>query len=292
MTISSLLDQPCLSLISPEIDGELARVRAVVSRSVVVEDRMDIEAVLGALAAVGRPGIPKYLDLIGHSSPDHSLFMLGGWPLDARKLKVTAFFRGLAECEILPRIGVHTLRLLGCETATTEIGRYTLTALSEILGVDVIGTTTMIGASHYDANGFRVDQGHLLVSARDLCPAAEPIKRGGEPYQRTLDIDALPSSPLGAPPSWPRHVVDLATARQIFQLVRRTDGAQMLGLLSAPQLELALPSGKSGWYHRVQVVLDGSFVRVYPDGEDRPGVLFPVANAHELIRLATMLPRG
>jgi hypothetical protein len=155
----------------------------------------------------------------------------------------------------------------------------------------VIGTNQMIGASSYDAGGFREDQAHLLTAASELRrqPLLALVKRGGEPYRRVLDIETLPTSPLGPRPPYPRRIADLATARRVLALVRRADGAQMHGVL-APICELALPSAKPGWFHRVQVLMDGEFVRVYPDGEDRPGVVFPVSDSKTLREILVDIP--
>jgi hypothetical protein len=150
----------------------------------------------------------------------------------------------------------------------------------------------MIGSSSYDEIGFRDD--HLLVCATDLRrqPMFMLVKPGGEPYRRMLDIDSLPASPLGSRPPHPRRISDLATAQKLLALVRRADGAQMPGQLTPPTCELALPSGKAGWFHRMQVLNEGEFVQVYPDGEDRPGVVFPVDDARILRAAVELLPNG
>jgi hypothetical protein len=64
----------------------------------------------------------------------------------------------------------------------------------------------------------------------------------------------------------------------------------MPGLLVQPSCELALPSSKPDWYHLVQVLLDGELVRVYPDGTDRPGVVYPVDDPRALRALVAHLP--
>jgi hypothetical protein len=40
----------------------------------------------------------------------------------------------------------------------------------------------------------------------------------------------------------------------------------------------------------LQVVLDGEFVRVYPDGPDTPGLLYPVTDPFALKSLVEKLP--
>lgn len=284
MDAATLLRQPHLSLITRDGDSELRWIEQAIAQPVRVTGRAEIEDVLGRLTYVDTERAPKTVDLIGHSTPDRSLLVLGDWVIDGASPMVLSFFRGLADCDVLPRLGIHAIRLLGCETAVSEAGRSTLIALADILEIEAYGTTQMIGASHYDAAGFRDDMAHVLVSASDLrrAPRLELVKRGGEPYRRVLDIDTLPSSPLAAHPPYPRRIADLVSARAILQLVRRADGAQMPGLVAAPSCELALPSVKPGWYHRMQVLMDGAFVRVYPDGDDRPGVVFPVDDSKAL----------
>src|SRR5689334_20409953 len=126
MQHSALLAQPHLSVISSDADGEVGRIQELVATRVVVEGRGDLEALLGRLLAVGAPPTPRTLDLIGHATPDQGLLVLGGWVIDAASPRVRAFFRELAELEVLPRLGVHEVRLLGDRTAVTPAGRATL----------------------------------------------------------------------------------------------------------------------------------------------------------------------
>ena len=294
MDTATLLHQSRLSLITRDADAVIRNIRDVISQPVMVDGRADVEEVLNRLARANGPCVLKTLDLIGHSTPDRSLLVLGDWVLDGTNSTVTAFFRGLADCDVLSRIGVHSIRLLGCDTATSEVGRQTLIKLSDILEIEAFGTTRMIDSGFYDASGFRDDHRHALVSSSDVRrdPIFELVKRGGEPYRSVLDIDFLPSSPLGRQPPHPRRIADPASARRILALVRRADGAQMPGLVASPSCELALPSVKRDWYHRLQIMLDGEFVRVYPNGEDRPGVLFPVEDAATLLTIVDELPAG
>jgi hypothetical protein len=283
--------QPRLSLITRDGDEVLGQIRKVISQPVLVDGRADVECVLNELARVGDSSIPKTLDLIGHASPDRSLLVLGDWLIDGTRSKVSSFFRGLDDCEVLQRIGITAIRLLGCETGVSEAGRHTLLALSEILKVETYGTTQTVGPSSYDENGFLDSHTSTLVSATEIRqrPLLAFVKRGGEPYPRTLDIECLPASPLGLRPAYPRCMADYASARAILALIRRTNGAQMPDSMLTPMLEIALPSTKPNWYHRLQLIMDGEFVRVFPDGEDRPGVVFSVTDARTLLELARRL---
>ncbi len=290
---STLLAQPHLSVIAGDTDAELGRIRELIEHKVLVDGRGDLEVLLGRLLGAGRPPTPKTLDLIGHSTPGPSLLVLGGWVIDAASTKVRAFFRELAELEVLPRLGITAVRLLGCQTATTAHGRATICKLSEILGVEVLGTRALLYSAHYDARGLRDSAQHALASSGEL--AREPGETIGSiqasRYPRLLDVDALPASPPDAiAPPWPRRVTTPELARDLLRLVRRSAGAEMPGLVAPPCCELLLPSPKRGWYHLVQVLFDGELVRVFPDGTHRPGVVYPVDDRPALRALVVRLP--
>src|SRR3954463_5670544 len=170
-----------ISIISGTDDPELARIRAAIVGAHVVDGRGDLEAVICRLLADGRPERPRTLDLIGHSTATTSLLALGDWLIDARSPCVTAFFRELAEQEVLARLNVTEVRLLACTTADTAHGKWTVCAVSDILGVDVCGTKGLLLASHYGPDGFADDRRYLLASASELrsnAVIAKPLDRG------------------------------------------------------------------------------------------------------------------
>jgi len=296
MKHSALLAQPHLSVITGDADPELARIRELIEHKVMVDGRGDLEELLGHLLGAGAPPTPKTLDLIGHSTPGGSLLALGGWAIDAASATVRAFFRELAELEVLPRLGIGAVRLLGCQTAETAQGRATICKLSEILGVEVLGTLQPLYSAHYDARGFQDGARHLLVSSHEL--RREPDETAGAigspraaRHPRLLDIDALPSSPLAThPPPWPRRIATAAAARDLLRLVRRSAGAQMPGLSASPSCEIALPSAKPGWYYRMEVLLACELVRVYPDGTHLPGIVYPVDDPRAMRAIVERLP--
>ena len=295
MAGSPLLSGPHLSVITSRADDELARIQDVIEHKVLVDGRGDLEELFGHLLAQrdGATRVSKTLDLIGHSQPGHSLLALGDWVIDANRTSVTAFFRELADNDVLPRLGIHSMRLLGCHTADTEEGRKTICTLSNILGLEVYGTRHLIYSAHYDGGGFRDDCRHALVCSSDLRrDVAEPSElMAGEPYPRMLDIDSLPTTPLVARrAAWPACIATPDAARDILRLVRRSHGAHMPGLLAQPSCEIALPSARANWYHVAQVILDGEFLRVYPDGHQNPGVVFPIEDPGALRELLAALP--
>lgn len=289
---TSLLSGTSVSLISSPYDSELQAIAAKLAYSAPICGRGDVEVVLCELLAITSPAVTPHrtLDLIGHSSPE-GVLRLGSWVIDGAKPQVTAFFRELADLDVMRRLGVRALRLLGCETAKTALGRSTVCALAEILGIEVLGTRVMVGAAHYTPNGFSNDCMYALVAATELRGSCSPLPSlHGEPYRRTLDIGALPASPM-AVRTWATATATTEQAREIVRLIGRNDGAYMPGLPSEPAFEIGLPStSKLGWYHTLQLVLDGAFVRVFPDNNG-PGVVFPVSDPTRLRELSQQLRR-
>jgi len=288
---ASLLSRPHLSIITRNVDVELERIQATITHKVLVDGRADLEAALGSLLDLRVPPTPKTLDLIGHTTSDRSLLLLGDWVIDATSPTVTSFFRGLADDDVLARLGVHAVRLLGCMTADSAHGRWTVCKLAEILGIDVYGTTGLMFASHYDENGLSDDRRYLLTPASELRDTAldpRPLDRG-QRDARVLDLDGIPPIALRTR-EWPVRFADPDTARAVLRLVRRRDGSVVPGLLASPACELAFPSVAPGRFHLLQILLDGELVRVYPDGEERPGVVYPVDDPHELKRVLELAP--
>jgi len=144
---------------------------------------------------------------------------------------------------------------------------------------------------HYTPAGFSNDCLHVLAPASELRSSCAPLPLlTGEPYRRTLDVGALPASPLTTRP-WPVAAATTEQGREIVQLIRRDDGALMPDGSVVPELEIGLPSMmKPGWYHSLQIIQDGSFVRVFPDPSG-PGVVFPVIDPARLQELAKQLER-
>lgn len=287
---AELLGLAHLSLIGRSDDPELHKIEHAIAHPLVIDGRADLEATLCALLSRAHSGAPKTLDLIGHSTAGASLLALGTWVIDASSPIVTAFFRELADQNVLPRLGVTAVRLLGCSTAETAHGKWTMCALAEILGIEVYGTTGMLLSSYYDERGFSDERRYLLTSASQLRQqgaVSRPVR--GEPSGYVLDIDALPPLSLEHRRTWPVHVVGAEQAREILSFIRRREGATMPGLTATPSCEIALPSSSPGAYHRVEVLCDGELVRVHPQGVTH-GIVYPV-NDPETFRQLVGLAR-
>jgi hypothetical protein len=292
---AELLSRSQLSVISAEADHELDGIAQKIASSVRIDGRGELEGLFGRLLAV-RDGVKtiaqKTLDLIGHSTAGSSLLVLGSWVIDAANPTVKAFFRELADHDVLPRLGIHAVRLLACRTISTGPAAATVCALADILGVEVFGTHHLLYNVHYDDHGFRSAWEFLLEGSSDVRRAThEPVVvPQADRWPRTLDIDALPVAPLAPRVArWPVRVATAGAARRILQLIRRDAGAHMPGLLATPTCELALASATPGAYHLVHVLLDDAFMRFYPDGIGAPGVVYPVEEPHALRRIIAEL---
>jgi hypothetical protein len=291
----SLLSRACLSMVSAAPDDGLHDIARIITPSLRIAGPEQLAAALQRLlAASDRAELdePRTLDLIGHSAVRASQLRLGDWVIDVARPEVAAFFRGLARRGVLPRLGIRSLRLLGCGTASTADGRATICALAEILRLEVYGTTHLLYDVHYDERGFRDAWAFLLVAAGELrrTTAAHAPRAPGPRWPRTLELDALPAQPLGPRCARTRRVATVSAAREILRLIRRDAGAPMPGPAAAPISELALPSETPGAYHVAEVLGDGGFVRFYPDGPAAPGVAYPVDDAPLLCRIVDALP--
>jgi hypothetical protein len=109
------------------------------------------------------------LDLVAHGSRGARLLRLGKDLIDFFNPPVAHFFEQLAADEVFPRLNITTLRLLGCDTASTENGQYALRMISWILKIRVYGSTKALLKSHFGPLGFRPEfERTCLVEASQL----------------------------------------------------------------------------------------------------------------------------
>ncbi len=294
MDMHTLLGQPHLSVITRRADGELALIQNLLAHKVMVDGRSDLEVLLGELLALKAPASPKTLDLIGHSTPGKSLLELGDWVIDGTSATVTAFFRELADQDVLRRLGITAVRLLGCCTAETAAGRATIQKLAQLLEVDVYGTRKLIYSAHYDAHGFAAARSYALVASSELENLRESVGvpvLEGEPWPQALDIDSLPTTTsTAASGAWPHRRATELQMGEVLRLVRRQHGAQMPGLLAAPLCEIVFPGESPSAWRRMQVIVNGEFVRFYPRGDQQPGVVYAVEDPQVLVAIVESLP--
>jgi hypothetical protein len=120
------------------------------------------------------PAHPVTLDLIGHSTRGHRLLRLGATAIDMLDRHVAGFFHTLAHDQLLTRLHVTAVRLLGCETAVTDAGQRTIRMLSHTLRIPVFGTTKPLLKSHSNAAGFDPAFAHILIEAAALTGTRQP----------------------------------------------------------------------------------------------------------------------
>ena len=121
------------------------------------------------------PAQPVTLDLIGHSTRGHRLLRLGQTPIDMLDPHVAGFFGTLARDQLLTRLHVTAVRLLGCETAVTDAGQRTLRMLSQTLRLPVFGTIKPLLKSHSNSAGFDPAFAHILIEATALTGAGRSV---------------------------------------------------------------------------------------------------------------------
>ena len=298
-----VLSRPRISLVTSHPDAEVARLTRLLADPIPVDGRASFERTLGELSRAAdflpmSDTVPRTLDLIGHATTD-GLLRLGDFLIDGESPRVTAFFRGIADVDVLPRLGVTSVRILGCSTAVGARARRTLRSIADLLGLEVLGTLGPIYSLHYDADGFG-EQWRFLLSRASEVPASPLILPSTDSAPsdhaatlallRILDIESLPRVALAPPGATPRrHIVTNDAARELLSLVDRTRGAQMPGLLAIPSHELALLADATSC-HVAEVILDANFLRVFPEGPTKPGIVYPVSDARHLLSLIDALP--
>jgi hypothetical protein len=127
------------------------------------------------------PTQPVTLDLIGHSTRGHRLLRLGRTPIDMLDPRVADFFATLARDQLLTRLHVTAVRLLGCETAVTDAGQRTLRMLSHTLRLPVFGTTKPLLKTHSNSAGFDPAFARILIEAAALTSTRQPKPAPAQP---------------------------------------------------------------------------------------------------------------
>jgi len=155
-----------LNIISPDAEhvylGVVARCLDVHRASSLADVREILER------QVESPTQPIILDLMGHSTRDHHLLRLGSTVIDMLNPAVARFFRAIAQENLLSRLEVTAVRLLGCETAVTPAGKRTMRMLAHTLRLPVFGAIKPLGKSHHDELGFNPAFASVLVEASHL----------------------------------------------------------------------------------------------------------------------------
>lgn len=88
--------------------------------------------------------------------------------VDPSQPGVRQLFEEMAQDDILPSLGIDELRLLGCETAMSSEGQAAIRALTDILGIRVVGTTKPVYAAYFCATGLQARYEAMLCDADNL----------------------------------------------------------------------------------------------------------------------------
>ena len=274
LNISQASPDATLQQVQDRIDGEWLVTHALGPDG--VEGVLDAHARCATLAARAR-GVS--LDLIAHAR--RGVLQLGSWTVDGQGAS-GELHRTCAG--ILAELELRAIRLLGCNTALTTKGQDAMRRLHALFGVPVFGTKVPISARDFDATGFLADA--VLTNQDHLPPIAPPniqsssvwrhrfgvVPPSGDPDGDALRLETMAevlrdwTQTLPAL-RWPIRELD----REAFDAViaaAEPVPAWAPGLLALPELEIVAPSGAEGArrFHRLTVLLDGFWLRIYPRG--------------------------
>ncbi|HEY5948019.1 MAG TPA: hypothetical protein VIV40_21130 [Kofleriaceae bacterium] len=141
--------QTRLNLVSGCGDRELDALRQTLDDFDNIGGLDDLIAVLHGHARRGTR--VDLLDAIGHSRA-HGFLVIGTWIIDDSRQTAATFMQLLRPA--LQQIGVRTIRVLGCKTATPKRGRDALHTIARATRCRVLGTKRFIGNRDYARIGF------------------------------------------------------------------------------------------------------------------------------------------
>jgi hypothetical protein len=277
-------DMPRLNLVSGCADRELDTIRRTIATFETTSGLESLVAVLHDRSVRGDR--TELLDAIGHSR-SHGFLVLGSWVIDDSPQTAASFGQLLRPS--LEQLGVRTIRLLGCSTATTERGRNAMRRIAQATGCDVLGTKRYISQHDYGASGFVSDD--TLIGPDGARPA--PNDRIGflasAAYTIPLATLELTTGPA-LTNDQPLLPVNEIVAGEILGFVDGSRSWVLPGLL-AEVAPIVLWS-EHNTIHRLEILLDCQVVRVYgvyPD--DDHGRLFRVHDPDGLGRYLAALIR-
>jgi hypothetical protein len=283
-------------------DTAVQQVLDVIDNEVLVADALGRDGVQGVLEGWSRRANRAWsaysLDLVAHAR--RGVVQLGDWSVDGGDKAAL-----LRQCmQNLPGVTLSEIRLLGCNTAVTEGGQAAMRALADVFGVPVKGTLVPISSADFSPAGFSAtavlavhnrlpqlrrptlaDAGAWLGRFERLSASSSELK-----LRRESLSDAIRDWTHTRPQlRWP--IRQLAQSELAEVLAHAEPGVFAApGLLALPDVELVVPvESDLGMlrFHRITVLLDGLFLRVYP--RDLPeGV---VMTAHEGL-VADVMRRG
>lgn len=270
----------CVSHTSP--DTTVQQVLDKIDSEVLVADALGSDGVQGVIEGLFRrkPWHASFsLDLIGHAR--RGVVQLGEWSVDGSG-KSALLQQACADQ--LAKLKLREIRLLGCNTAITPGGQEAIRDLHRIFGVPVKGTRVPIAAGDFGPYGFLADA--VLSDQDHLPPLAPPtFQAAGAWLGRFREVTGYTAASIlsrlrreslsDVIRDWSRTRPQL---RWPIRQLGRADLDAVLahaapelahapGLLALPELELVTPIEDdfgAPRYHRLSVLLDGHWIRVYP----------------------------
>lgn len=233
------------------------------------------------------------IDLIGHSRQnlekpfDPDIYLtIGGWIIT--EAEVPEFARQIQP--LIQKRNVNRLRLLGCETATTNGGWAVIQAIAHELNIVVYGTNNSITAGeNFNPEGFK---SYLLLHPSTAGQKARsPTLESFFPEARktiALNPEQLRREDRVLTSGISSTILESASdATQIWDQINPKVAWPLHGLLAQPIREVWVRAGGDK-FHRVQILLRHQTVRVFPDSsDDRDGLVYWV---NEPERLMEALP--
>ena len=161
---------PPICLVADDVDVLALRADEEGWRIRTVRSLDDIHIELRAMASRAPAG-SRMLDLIGHSTRDHRFLRIGDTGIDVYRPAVARVFDTIRNEGLLAQLGIASVRLLGCSTASRPSEQRTMRRLARMLDVPVFGATKDLLKWHYTEDGFNPKFNHILVEASELTAA-------------------------------------------------------------------------------------------------------------------------
>jgi hypothetical protein len=247
-----------LNVCSGATDKQSADIRDKIDGEVVLSAFGELEHLLSELEDLGPfRGKAVSLDLVFHSKEPDYVIVLSDGEIRTGDPALEHFVEHYASA--LADLNIRCLRLLGCRTACSKVGKDTIADLSKRLNVSAYGTIDVIGGSDFtdygfkDANTYRLypnsdgDQPLDLSQATKVTVRLQALNRERPKFApvqtRVLPPDRMPA--LG-------DYLD-------------NDWRSVPGLMVRPSAQLVVANDDRSC-HRIELLLGNELLRVYPPG--------------------------
>jgi hypothetical protein len=261
-----------LNVCSAATDKQSADIRDRLDGEVVLSSFSELEHLLSELEDLGPfRGKAVTMDMVFHSKEPDYVIVLSDGEIRAGDPAFEHFVAHYASA--LADLSIRTIRLLGCRTACSQVGRDTIADLAKRLGVTVFGTIDVIGGADFtdygfkDANTYRLYPNNDGDAPLDLSQASKVNVRlqslvRERPKFAQVQTRALPVDRMSALADYLDH-----------------DWRSMPGLMVKPSAQLVVAHDDRSC-HRMELLLGNELLRVYPPGlpagavcriKDQPG---------------------